>query len=175
MSDVDYDDASVERELGNKDRVGEKFADRFIGLSWKITGQNGTLIRNFRRSLPGISDKDFNKIISDLTKGEVVDSKLPEKTATVAEKAATKKKTERKKIAVTNPPKEADKESKQTVANQETKKEPVVSAAAEEDPEQEELRKSEAKKQDLLKTLYEGKNTKYRRTQYKQPLSSLTN
>ena len=160
MSDVDYDDASVERELGNKDRVGEKFADRFIGLSWKITGQNGTLIRNFRRSLPGISDKDFNKIISDLTKGEVVDSKLPEKTATVAEKAATKKKTERKKIAVTNPPNEEDKESKQTVVNQETKKEPVVSAAAEEDPEQEELRKSEAKKQDLLKTLYEGKNTK---------------
>jgi hypothetical protein len=173
----------VEELLRNKERAGEKFADRFGGLSWKATGQNATLIRNFKRSLPGISDKDFNKILSDLTKGEIVDfNKLPGKTSTVEEKDTTKKKTERKKV-VTNPPKkEEDKESKQTVASQETQKdpaapekeedkgskstdqesqkEPAVSATAEEDPEKEELRKSEAKKQDLLKTLYEGKNTK---------------
>lgn len=184
-TEVSYDDKSVEELLRNKERAGEKFADRFGGLSWKATGQNATLIRNFKRSLPGISDKDFNKILSDLTKGEIVDfNKLPGKTSTVEEKDTTKKKTERKKV-VTNPPKkEEDKESKQTVASQEaqkdpaapekeedkgskstvadqeSQKEPAVSATAEEDPEKEELRKSEAKKQDLLKTLYEGKNTK---------------
>jgi hypothetical protein len=167
-TDVEYDDASVETVLQNKDRVGEKFADRFDGLSWKITGQNGTLIRNFRRSLPGISDKDFDKILSDLTKGEIVDSnKLPGKTSTVAKKATAKKKTEKKKSVVTNPsPKKGD---QQTVANQETQEEPVVSATAqeepagsttEEDPEEKLRRAAEEKKQDLLKTLYEGKNTK---------------
>jgi hypothetical protein len=168
-TDVEYDDSSVETVLQNKDRVGEKFADRFDGLSWKITGQNGTLIRNFRRSLPGISDKDFDKILSELTKGEIVDSnKLPGKTATVAEKATAKKKTEKKKSVVTNPsPKKGD---QQTVANQETQEEPAVSATAQEDPAvsattqedpEEKLRRAaEEKKQDLLKTLYEGKNTK---------------
>jgi hypothetical protein len=178
-TDVEYDDTSVETVLKNKDRVGEKFAERFTGLSWKITGQNGTLIRNFKRSLPGISEKDFNKILSDLTKGEIVDfNKLPGKTSTVVEKATAKKKTEKKKSAATNPPKKEDKESKQAVAsqepagipekkedkeskstNQESQKELAGSATAEEDPE-EELKRSEAKKQDLLKTLYEGKNTK---------------
>jgi hypothetical protein len=167
-TDVEYDDASVETVLQNKDRVGEKFADRFDGLSWKITGQNGTLIRNFRRSLPGISDKDFDKILSDLTKGEIVDSnKLPGKTSTVAEKATAKKKTEKKKSVVTNPP--PKKGDQQTVANQETQEEPAVSATAqkdpagsatEEDPEEKLRRAAEEKKQDLLKTLYEGKNTK---------------
>jgi hypothetical protein len=167
-TDVEYDDASVETVLQNKDRVGEKFADRFDGLSWKITGQNGTLIRNFRRSLPGISDKDFDKILSDLTKGEIVDSnKLPGKTSTVAEKATAKKKTEKKKSVETNPP--PKKGDQQTVANQEAQEEPAVSATAqkdpagsatEEDPEEKLRRAAEEKKQDLLKTLYEGKNTK---------------
>jgi hypothetical protein len=159
--------------------VGEDFAERFTGLSWKITGQNGTLIRNFRRSLPGISDKDFDKILSDLTKGEIVDSnKLPGKPSTVAEKATAKKKTERKKSVVTNPPPKKgdqqtvasqetqkepssapDEESKTTVADQEAQEEPAGSAT-EEDPEEKLRRAAEEKKQDLLKTLHEGKNTK---------------
>jgi hypothetical protein len=182
-TDVEYDDASVETVLQNKDRVGEKFASRFDGLSWKITGQNGTLIRNFRRSLPGISDKDFNKILSELTKGEIVDSnKLPGKTSTVAQEDTTKKKTRRKKSVATNPPpkkgdqqtvasqetqkepasvpeKKEDEESKTTVADQEAQKDPAGSAT-EEDPEEKLRRAAEEKKQDLLKTLYEGKNTK---------------
>jgi hypothetical protein len=178
----------VEELLRNKERAGEKFADRFGGLSWKAAGQNATLIRNFKRSLPGISDEKFNKILSDLTKGEIVDfNKLPGKTSTVAQEDTPKNKTGRKKSGATNPP--PKKGDQQTVANQEAQDDPAVSATAQDDPAvsataqddpavsataqddpavsataqddpEEELRKSEAKKQELLKKLYEGKNTK---------------
>lgn len=182
LPDTDYDDDSVEKKLKDPNRVGIKFKDSFTGL-WKKEGHR-SLISRFRQAVKYLSDNEFNKIISELTGGDVVDIKLPEKTTSaVAEKDEPKKKTRTRKSVATNPPKkEEDKESKQAVASQETQKEPADladkeedkeskstdqevqkepagSATAEEDPE-EELKKSEAKKQDLLKTLYEGKNTK---------------
>jgi len=183
LPDTDYDDDSVEKKLKDPNRVGIKFKDSFTGL-WKKEGHR-SLISRFRQAVKYLSDNEFNKIISELTGGDVVDIKLPEKTTSaVAEKDEPKKKTRTRKSVATNlPKKEEDKESKQTVASQDTQKEPagppekeedkeskpaadqeakekpIDSVTAEEDPE-EELKRSEAKKQDLLKKLYEGKNTK---------------
>jgi hypothetical protein len=136
MPHASYDDEIIERELKNKDRVGDKFASKFKGLAWKKEGHR-SLIRGLRQHLGLISDEDFKKIIHDLTGGDTVDAEISRSKQEV--KPGAEKKTKQK---------------------EDPKQSAVSSRGGEKEQDQDSPKKDEEKKKDLLKTLYEGKTTK---------------